>query len=154
MQDKELVESDLKKVSALSKLMDTYFEIPGLNIKIGLDPIIGLIPGIGDLISNIIGAYPISVAMKHNLNRSIILQMMINLGIDYVIGHIPVLGDIFDVFYRANTKNLELIKKGLQDPNKQTRHSIFFVTTIFLFLTVILVSPIVLIVMLLMAAFG
>ena len=100
--------------AALAKLMDGAFVIPGTNIRMGLDGIIGLVPIAGDLVSGLISSYLIWEARKLGASRWVIGRMMANTLIDTTIGAVPVLGDAFDVAFRANTKNLALLKAHLE----------------------------------------
>jgi|FLYM01.1.fsa_nt_gi hypothetical protein len=122
--------------------MDSSITVPGTNFKIGLDPIIGLIPGIGDFIANSIGIYPIALAMKYKLSRIIILRMVLNLSVDYFFGVIPILGDIFDAAFKANQRNFRLLELGLNEPVKTRRRSLVFVALVTLILIFLILSPI------------
>lgn len=139
---------EIELVQKLAKVMDSQFEIPGTGIKVGLDPIIGLIPGLGDFVTNVLGAYPIRVAIRHELPTPIIWQMVFNLGVDYILGTIPILGDVFDIFFKANQRNLQLLMRGMDSPATQKRHSLILVVAVSLFLMLILISPLVLVVIL------
>ena len=147
MIDKGL-DKEVERVRKLAKVLDSQFEIPGLGFKVGFDPIIGLVPVVGDLVANILGAYPIRVALAHNLPRPIILQMIINLLVDYLLGSIPLLGDIFDIVFKANQRNLRLLIAGLDAPKTQQRHSIFFILLVGFILLLIITAPLILLVVL------
>lgn len=91
--------------------MDDAFVIPGTNIRFGLDPIIGLIPFLGDLISfGISGAMVLSM-VRHGISGKVLLMMIGNITLDYIISSIPILGDIFDFAFKANQRNLRLLRK-------------------------------------------
>ncbi len=107
----------------LAKLMDTAFEIPGTGIKVGLDPLLGLLPGIGDAISSAIGGYIVMVASQMGVPRAVIGRMMANLAIDMVIGVVPLVGDMLDVAWKANVKNVRLLEQALADPQAARRSS-------------------------------
>lgn len=104
----------LKRIRCLSRLMDTAFHIPGTRFKVGLDPIIGLIPGGGDLVAMAISLYIIVLATRFRLPGPILRQMVLNVALESLVGVVPVLGDIFDVFYKSNIRNLELLEAHLQ----------------------------------------
>jgi hypothetical protein len=109
----EVLQADLKRARRLAQLMDSEFEIAGY--RIGWDPIIGLIPGIGDVITGIIGIYPIVLARKHNLGGRILrTRMVMNLLIDWGVGSIPIAGDAFDAYYKSMMKNVELLERAAQ----------------------------------------
>ncbi|MDB5312883.1 MAG: hypothetical protein JWO38_7085 [Gemmataceae bacterium] len=115
----------LAAVRALAKLMDTAFVVPGTNIRIGLDSIIGLIPGIGDVIGSVIGGYIVMVASRMGVPRVVIWRMLLNLGIDTVVGAVPVVGDMLDVAWKANVMNVALLEKALADSKAARRGSVW-----------------------------
>src|ERR1700733_3287609 len=92
------LDADLRKARRIAVLMDSQFSI--LGFRIGWDPIIGVIPVVGDIATAIVGLYPIIIARRHNLGRGLQLRMGVNLFIDWAVGEIPVLGDIFDAGYK------------------------------------------------------
>ena len=106
---------NLKRIRKIAKLLDTAIGIPGTKFRIGLDPILGLIPGGGDLITAGISAYMIYLATRFGLERSQILEMVKNVAIETGIGFIPVAGDIFDAYFKANMRNLEILEKHLAE---------------------------------------
>jgi hypothetical protein len=99
----------LKRMRQLSQLLDSAIVIPGTKQRIGLDPILGLIPGGGDTVSAALSGYIIIEAARMGLPRKALIQMVANLVIDTVIGSVPVLGDVFDVFSKANLRNLQIV---------------------------------------------
>ncbi|MCE9562487.1 MAG: DUF4112 domain-containing protein [Planctomycetes bacterium] len=109
-------------VRMLAKWLDEAFTIPGTNRKIGLDPILGLIPGIGDLGSAAIGGYILLVASKMGVPAVVLWRMLLNLSIDTVVGMVPFVGDAFDVAFKANSMNAKLLTQALAEP-KQTRRA-------------------------------
>ncbi len=106
------LEEDLARVRRLAKLLDTQFEIAG--VKVGWDAIIGLIPIAGDVVTGLLGLYPLILANKHGLNKLVQTRMAMNLLIDWGVGAIPIFGDMFDVAYKANMKNLELLERAVE----------------------------------------
>ena len=104
---------NLKRIRQIAKLLDTAIGIPGTKFRFGLDPILGLIPGGGDLITAGISAYTIYLASRFGLERREILQMIKNVGIETAIGFVPVVGDIFDAYFKANIRNLEILERHL-----------------------------------------
>ena len=106
-------QQSVARLEALAKLMDSAFTIPGTNIRMGLDGIIGLVPIAGDLISGLISSYLIWEARRLGASRWVIGRMMTNTLIDTVFGAVPVVGDAFDVVFRSNIRNLALLKKHL-----------------------------------------
>jgi len=104
----------LNRIRKFSRLMDTAFRIPGTPFRIGWDPIIGLIPGLGDAISTGISAYIILMAARFGLPRSVLGWMLLNVGLEAVLGSIPLIGDLFDAFFKANIRNLALLELHLK----------------------------------------
>lgn len=94
--------------------MDTAFKIPVLGIKVGWDPVLGLVPGLGDLIATAVSAYVIVLAARFRLPRGILAQMVFNIGLEAVVGTVPLVGDLFDAFYKSNVRNLKLLEAYLQ----------------------------------------
>lgn len=104
----------LNRIRKLSRLMDTAIRIPGTGFRIGLDPIIGLVPGAGDLIDTAFSAYLIYLATRFNLPGSTLRSMVFNIALEGVVGSVPLIGDIFDAFYKSNIRNLKLLEEHLQ----------------------------------------
>ena len=105
----------LKRIRRLSRLMDTAIGIPGTKFRIGLDPIIGLVPGAGDLVSTAFSAYIILLAARFKLPRASLQKMVFNVALESVIGAVPLAGDIFDAYYKSNIRNLEILENHLTE---------------------------------------
>ena len=103
-------QSSLQSLETLARLMDAQFKIPGTEIRFGLDAVIGLIPGIGDLSTFAVSAYMVIVMARKGASGYLVARMILNIVIDAVIGSIPIIGDMFDVSFKANMKNLRLMK--------------------------------------------
>ena len=110
------LEADLAKVRRVATLLDAQFEI--LGRKVGWDAIVGLVPVVGDIAMAVVGAYPIYVARKHNLGKTVQARMAANLLVDWAVGEIPVLGDLFDVAFKANLKNADLVERAARNRSK------------------------------------
>jgi hypothetical protein len=106
------LEAQLVRLRKLAQLFDAQFSIAG--IRFGMDAIIGLIPGVGDTITAVIGLYPIYVANKHKLGKRVQARMAANLLIDWALGSVPVAGDAFDVFFKSFLKNVALLEKAAE----------------------------------------
>ncbi len=115
------------KLNQLAWLMDNSIRIPGTQIRFGIDGLIGLIPGIGDILGAIISSHIISQAARIGVSKSILLKMAFNVGLDALLGTIPVVGDLSDFIWKANQKNIKLLNDYVLDPQKATAHSRFFV---------------------------
>ena len=99
-------------VRKVTKLLETEFSI--WNFKFGIDPILGLIPGVGDIISAILSFYIVLIAILHHISITKIVHMIFNIGFDLIIGSIPLIGDAFDFVIKPNTKNLIILEKEIQ----------------------------------------
>ncbi|MGI9541835.1 MAG: DUF4112 domain-containing protein [Cyclobacteriaceae bacterium] len=103
--------TELAWIEKLTHWMDTAFRIPGTNIRFGLDPIIGLIPFLGDMLGYAISGTMILSMVRKGISMKVALLMIANIVFDYLLSSIPILGDIFDFGFKANQRNLLLLKK-------------------------------------------
>lgn len=99
----------------LATLLDDAFRIPGTNIRFGWDSIVGLVPGIGDAATTILALAPVATAWKAGASRWLLARMLLNVAVDAGVGAIPVAGDLFDLFFRSNRRNAQLLKKHLDN---------------------------------------
>jgi hypothetical protein len=104
----------LNRIRKLSRLMDSAIRIPGTGFRIGLDPIIGLVPGAGDLISTAFSAYIIYLATRLGIPSKDLSQMILNIGLEAAVGTVPLVGDLFDAYYKSNIRNLAILEQHLQ----------------------------------------
>jgi hypothetical protein len=102
------------RLEALARLMDGAFVLPGTQIRVGLDAIIGLLPVAGDIVSGLISSYLIWEARQLGAPKWLIVRMMANTLLDTVVGSVPVVGDAFDVMFRANMKNMALLRRHME----------------------------------------
>jgi Domain of unknown function (DUF4112) len=100
----------LKRMRQISHLLDSAIVIPGTKQRIGLDPILGLIPGGGDTVSAALSGYIIIEAARMGLPREALIKMVLNIAIDTVAGSVPIVGDIFDVVSKANLRNMQIVE--------------------------------------------
>lgn len=107
--------SKIKWVEYVSYLMDEKFRLPGTNFRFGLDPLLNLIPIVGDLSGFAVSAVLMVTMAKHGASKKVIVLMAINIILDTTIGAIPVIGQIFDFAYKSNTKNIKLLKEHYQE---------------------------------------
>lgn len=98
-------------VESMATWMDSRFTIPGTNIKFGFDALIGLIPGAGDFATLLISGYMVSILAKNGASGFVLARMALNVLIDALLGSIPLLGDIFDVAFKANIRNVKLLRE-------------------------------------------
>lgn len=103
----------LRRIRKIAKLLDTAIGIPGTKFRIGLDPILGLIPGGGDLVGAAISAYMIYLATSFGLEKSKVNQMIKNIAIETTVGFVPIFGDLFDAYFKANIRNLDILEQHL-----------------------------------------
>lgn len=103
----------LKRVRNLSVLMDSAFKLPVINKRIGLDSIIGLVPGVGDAVGMLFSAYIIFEAAKLGLPKSVLGRMAFNVAVETILGTPPIIGDIFDAYWKANLRNMRLLERHL-----------------------------------------
>ena len=105
----------LKWVERIASVMDDKFRVPGTNFKFGLDPIMNIIPIAGDVSGFIVAAALLFVMAKNGVSRKVLILMAINVGIDVTIGAIPLIGQLFDFYFKANTRNIKLLKEHYQE---------------------------------------
>ncbi|NJC33955.1 hypothetical protein GGR88_001429 [Sphingomonas jejuensis] len=101
------------RVEALEQMLERVWTVPGINRKVGLDFVVGLVPVVGDLIAAAMGSYLIWEARNLGMSKFQMARMAANIGVDTVLGAVPLVGDTFDFFFRSNTRNLRIIKKHL-----------------------------------------
>jgi hypothetical protein len=101
----------IRKLQMVAKLMDSQFVIPGTNIRFGLDALIGLIPGVGDLATFGVSGFMLVIMAQNGASGMVLARMILNVLIDVIIGSIPLLGDLFDIGFKANTKNVRLMQE-------------------------------------------
>lgn len=108
---------------AIAHVMDDLIRIPGTNRRVGLDPIIGLIPGVGDAAGAVATAGLVIDGIRYRVPMIVLLRMAFNLVLDMAVGAIPVIGDAFDFFFRANIRNERLLIRALAEPERAAKSS-------------------------------
>jgi hypothetical protein len=103
----------LRRIRLLSHLLDAQFRLPGTRYRLGLDGLLGLIPGVGDILGTCLSVYIVYEASRLGAPRALLLRMLANLGLDTLVGAVPVAGDIFDIAWKANQKNVALLETYL-----------------------------------------
>lgn len=129
----------MENFERVAKLLDSKFVIPGTGIRFGLDPILSFIPFLGDLITLIISSMLIYTMHNHGASRKVVVKMLLNAGLDTLIGAIPLVGTVFDVFYRANDRNIRLLKEHYYEGKHQGSGTDLLLTILFLALLIIAV---------------
>jgi hypothetical protein len=130
----------LQRLRSLSHLLDNALPLPGTSFRIGIDPLLGLVPGGGDIASAMLSAYIVLEAMRFRLPRETLSRMLLNLLSDAALGMFPVLGDLFDVTWKANSRNLALLEAHLQNPRPQQAADRVFVAFVVLVMFLIILS--------------
>jgi hypothetical protein len=127
---------DLARLDAIAKLMDNQFFIPGTNFRFGLDGIVGLIPYAGDMVGFLVSGLLFRTMMKHGAGPLLMLRMMGNMALDAVVGIVPVFGDLFDFGFKANRRNVDLLRKYYASgkPRPSAKISIFLLGVLFFIL--------------------
>ena len=105
----------LDALRKVAQLLDSAFVVPGTSYRVGLDPILGLVPGLGDLVSPLFTIGILWQARELALPRVVLLRMILNVAIDSLLGAVPVVGDLFDFAWKANNKNLALVERHAQE---------------------------------------
>jgi hypothetical protein len=131
-----------ENVRQLAWFLDSSIEVPGTRYRIGLDPLIGLIPILGDLISMAIGSYLVLTAARLGVPRTVVMRMLVNMGIDVALGAVPFAGDLLDAAWKSNVKNAKLLDEALADPKRAGRSSFWALLGLFTVLLVLLVGTI------------
>ena len=103
----------IARLEAVADLLDTAFVIPGTGVRFGFDSLVGLVPGIGDAITTALSLWIVYEAHQLGARPHILARMLTNLAVDGVIGAVPVVGDVFDVAWRANRRNLRILREHL-----------------------------------------
>jgi hypothetical protein len=114
---------DVRRVRSLARALDTAIRIPGTGIRFGLDAIIGLVPGAGDLASALMSGYIVLASARLGVPPWVVGRMILNLGVDTLVGSVPLLGDLFDVGFRANIRNAALLESHMAEPGSTRRSS-------------------------------
>ena len=141
--DEEIIERNeekLLRLKLLSERLDNSIKIPGTNQKIGIDAIIGLIPILGDLIGAVFSTYIMYSGIKMGVSSKVVTKMAANIGIEFIIGSFPIIGDIFDILWKANKRNVELIEEAtIENQENYNLNYLIMASLIILILGTILV---------------
>jgi hypothetical protein len=135
---------ELEGLRAMARVMDDAILVPGTRFRIGLDALIGLIPGMGDVAGGVTAAYALVVAQRLGAPRSVLLRMVWNVLVDSVLGAVPLAGDLFDAAYRANRRNVQLLERFAGAPARTARSSRLFLGLTLAALALIVLGGIVL----------
>ena len=125
-------------------LLDSAFRIPGTGIRFGLDAIVGLIPGLGDISTPVFAALLLLHAVRMRLPLVVQARMVFNAGLDMLIGMVPILGDLVDIAWKANDMNMTLLERHAYEEHRASRGDWVFVSMMIVVLVLIAVTPILL----------
>jgi hypothetical protein len=123
-----------KSLDELARYLDGLFRVPGTDWRFGLDALIGLVPNIGDTLTVIPSFYILLAGVRYGVPKVTLLRMAFNIGIDYVVGSIPLLGDAFDFVWKANQKNMDLIRTRAAGRGEGTSGDYVFLLVLLLIL--------------------
>jgi hypothetical protein len=138
----------LDRLRRVGWLLDNSLPIPGTRFRLGIDQIIGLVPGIGDLVGGVLSLYIIIESSRMGVPRSLLARMGWNVAVDTLVGEVPILGDLFDIGFKANLRNLALLDGYLQRPAEVRRSSRGFLALIVIGLVLLTAGAIALAVLL------
>lgn len=123
----EVREHLIEVADILAKVLDTTVKVPGTSLYIGLDPLLGLIPGVGDALANLIGTVILGLAARLRIPRIVLARMSLNLLINGSVGAIPIAGDLFSVWFRSHARNAALLREAATQLDCETRSDWFYV---------------------------
>jgi hypothetical protein len=130
-----------ENLDLLSRVLDTWFRIPGTNIRFGLDGIVGFIPGVGDVLGGLASCIIVLAAYFRGVAMITIARMVANLAIEVGVGLVPVLGNLFDIGWRANRRNYHLLERSLAAPRRDTWQDWMFMGLLGLGLLILAMLP-------------
>lgn len=128
------------RLARLAWLLDNSIRVPGTDFRIGLDAIIGLIPGLGDFVGALLSSYIVGQAWQMGVPKSTLTRMGFNVLVEGVVGAVPLFGDIFDAAWKANHRNVQLLHAHLENPRRAVRASRAFVVLLLTALLVLLLA--------------
>lgn len=131
-------EGALRKLDSLSYLLDNSIRVPGTNARFGMDAVVGLIPGFGDAAGALMSAYIVVQAARLGAPASSLMRMLLNVGIEALFGAVPFLGDLFDAAFKANARNVAILRSELERPGSTGRSSTAMVLAVVVALIAIL----------------
>jgi hypothetical protein len=117
----------MERLRTLRRLLDEVFRVPGTNFRFGWDPVIGLVPGIGDLVAGLYSCAILFQAHRMRIPAIVQLRMLMNVGIDVLMGIVPIVGDVADAFWKSSTRNFRLLERHAGPERPPTRGDWLFV---------------------------
>lgn len=123
--------ADLARLRRFAWLMDEGIRVPGTRFRIGLDPILGLVPGLGDAAGALLGSAILVAAIRQRVPKLTLVRMAANIGLDATLGSIPLIGDAFDAVWKSNVRNLDLLERHSAAPLEARRSDRLVVGSVF-----------------------
>ncbi|MCR4338628.1 MAG: DUF4112 domain-containing protein [Gemmatimonadaceae bacterium] len=142
------------RARVLARALDSAVRIPGTNVRFGLDALLGLVPGLGDVAGAAMGSYIVLLGSRLGAPKPVLARMVLNVALDTLVGVVPVAGDLFDVAWKANTRNMALLERYIDRPAATRRSSSAFVSAIIAALALLAVGGIMLAVVVVRWLFG
>ncbi|MDE1162079.1 MAG: DUF4112 domain-containing protein [Acidobacteriaceae bacterium] len=133
-----------ENLDLLSKVLDTWFRVPGTSIRFGLDGIIGFVPGIGDILGGLASMVIVLAAYVRGVPMVTVARMVVNVAIEVAVGMVPVLGNLFDIGWRANRRNYHLLERALETHRRDTWRDWMFLGLLTLGLLALISLPLLL----------
>ena len=137
--------TDMESLDRLARLLDDFIRIPFLNVRVGLDPILGLVPWVGDTLTALFSLYLIGSAVQYRAPKVIVMRMAMNVAFDFLLGIIPFVGDASDFFVKSNRWNMNLLRRYAQDRRRPSLSDYLFVTAVIGALVLLIASGVALI---------
>lgn len=139
-----------ENLDLLVYVLDDWFRLPGTRMRMGLDGLIGIIPGIGDLLTGILSCLLILGAWVRGVPYIALSRMVVNLGIGVVVGAIPFAGDLFDIAWKANQRNYQIMVRHLREPRRHTWKDYVYISLLGLAILLILATPVVVLILIIL----
>jgi len=131
-------ERSLRQLDSLSHLLDNSIRVPGTRARFGMDAVIGLVPGFGDMAGAVLSAYIVLQAARLGAPAASLVRMLLNVGIEALFGVVPLAGDLFDAAFKANARNVAILRREMERPGSTRRSSTAIVGAVILALMAIL----------------
>lgn len=144
----------MDRARVLARALDSAVRIPGTNMRFGLDPLLGLVPGLGDVAGAAMGGYLVLLGSRLGAPKTVLARMVVNVALDTLAGVVPVIGDLFDVAWKANNRNMALLERYIEKPVATKKSSSLFVAAIVAALALLAVGGIMLAVVVVRWLFG
>lgn len=128
------------RLKKLAWFLDNSIPVPGLGMRVGVDGLIGLIPGVGDAVGSIISSYIVAEAARMGVPKTVLLQMGFNIVIESIVGLVPLVGDIFDFTWKSNQRNIVLLERYLERPQRTAKSSRMRVAVVIAVLALLLIA--------------